>query len=102
VEVKSVTLVVDGVGCFPDAVTARGRRHLLELAAAVEAGYRAVALFIVQREDARGVRPHHEADPAFGRTLRDVVERGVEVYAYGCRVEPGHVEIAESLPVVLA
>jgi len=101
VEVKSVTLVIDGLGCFPDAVTARGRRHLLELASAVEAGTRAVALFIVQRDDARGVRPHDEADPAFGRALREAVERGVEVVAYGCRVEPGHVEIAERLPVLL-
>ncbi|HSJ54442.1 MAG TPA: DNA/RNA nuclease SfsA [Anaerolineae bacterium] len=100
VEVKSVTLVIDGMGCFPDAVTARGRRHLLELASAVQAGYRAAALFIVQRDDARGVRPHDEADPAFGRALREVVKQGVEVVAYGCRVEPGHVEIAERLPVL--
>ena len=35
VEVKSVTLVLDGLGCFPDAVTLRGRRHLVELASAV-------------------------------------------------------------------
>lgn len=102
VEVKSVTLVVDGLGCFPDAVTARGRRHLLELASALDAGYRAAALFIVQRGDARGVRPHDEADPAFGCALREAVQRGVEVYAYGCRVEPGEVEIAEALPVLLA
>lgn len=99
VEVKSVTLVVDGLGCFPDAVTARGRRHVLELASAVEAGYRAAVLFIVQRGDAQGVRPHDEADPAFGLALRGAVERGVEVYAYGCRVEPGRVAIAGRLPV---
>ena len=44
VEVKSVTLVADGLGCFPDAVTLRGRRHLGELAEAVEMGYRAEVL----------------------------------------------------------
>lgn len=99
VEVKSITLVVDGLGCFPDAVTARGRRHLLELAEAVEAGYRAAALFCIQRDDAAGMRPHDESDPDFGRALRESARRGVEVYAYACRVEPGRVEISHRLPV---
>ena len=101
VEVKSITLVVDGLGCFPDAVTERGRRHLLELAEAVEAGYRAAVLFCVQRDDANGMRPHDESDPDFGRALREAARRGVEVLAYACRVEPGRVEIARRLPVRL-
>lgn len=102
VEVKSITLVIGGLGCFPDAVTLRGRRHLAELARAVEAGYRAAVLFVVQRDDATGVRPHDESDPDFGRVLRDVAQRGVEVYACACTVEPGEVVIARTLPVVLA
>ncbi len=100
-EVKSVTLVVDGLGCFPDAVTARGRRHVEELAEAVEAGYRAAVTFVVQRDDAVGFRPHDESDPEFGRALRAAARCGVEVYAYGCRVEPGRVEIERALPVHL-
>jgi sugar fermentation stimulation protein A len=101
VEVKSITLVVDGLGCFPDAVTARGRRHLLELAEAVGAGYRAAAFFCVQRDDATGMQPHDESDPDFGRALREAARRGVEVYAYACRVGLGRVEIARRLPVYL-
>jgi sugar fermentation stimulation protein A len=99
IEVKSVTLVVDGLACFPDAVTLRGRRHLRELEAAIERGYRAAAIFVVQRGDAIGLRPHDESDPDFGRVLREVVSRGVEVYAYACSVEPGRVEITHSLPL---
>jgi sugar fermentation stimulation protein A len=101
VEVKSVTLVVDGLGCFPDAITLRGRRHLEELAGAVEAGYRATVLFVVQRDDAAGLRPHDESDPGFGQTLREVARRGVEVYAYACWVEPSRIEIDGALPVHL-
>lgn len=101
VEVKSVTLVLDGLGCFPDAVTERGRRHLLELARAVAAGYRAAVIFVVQRDDATGLRPHDESDPAFGRTLREVSRCGVEVYAYSCRVAPGEVVLDAPLPVYL-
>ncbi len=99
IEVKSVTLVVDGLACFPDAVTHRGRRHLRELAAALERGYRAAVVFVVQRGDAVGLRPHDESDPDFGRVLRDVAARGVEVYAFACCVEPGRVEITHSLPL---
>jgi sugar fermentation stimulation protein A len=101
VEVKSVTLVVDGLACFPDAVTARGRRHLLELARAVAAGYRAAVVFVVQREDAVGMRPHDESDPDFGLALREVVRHGVEAYAYACRIEPGLALIDRPLPVKL-
>jgi sugar fermentation stimulation protein A len=100
-EVKSVTLVVGGLGCFPDAVTIRGRRHLQELAVATESGYRAAVIFVVQRDDAIGLRPHDESDPDFGQTLRDAAQRGVEIYAYGCRVEPGCVEIDHALRVHL-
>ena len=102
VEVKSITLVVDGLGCFPDAVTVRGRRHVTELAEAVASGYRAAVLFCVQRDDATGVRPHDESDPEFARALRDAAAQGVEVYAYACRVAPGTVAIAHRLPVHLA
>ena len=102
IEVKSITLMVDGLGCFPDAVTLRGRRHVNELAQAVTAGYRAAVVFIVQRDDAMGMRPHDESDPDFGLALRAAAAQGVEVYAYACRVEPGRVEIAGCLPVYLA
>ncbi len=101
-EVKSITLVVDGLGCFPDAITQRGRRHVTELAEAVATGYRAAVLFCVQRDDAQGVRPHDESDPDFAQALRDAAKQGVEVYAYACRVVPGMVEIAQCLPVHLA
>jgi sugar fermentation stimulation protein A len=101
VEVKSITLVIDGLGCFPDAVTARGRRHVEELAGAVGEGYRAAIVFVVQRDDAVGVRPHDESDPDFGRVLRESARRGVEVYACGCRVEPARIAIERTLPVHL-
>lgn len=100
-EVKSITLVIDGLGCFPDAVTARGRRHVEELSAALDEGNRAAVALVVQRDDANGIRPHDESDPQFGEALRQAAQRGVEVYAFGCHVEPGRVEIIRSLPVHL-
>ena len=81
-EVKSCTLVKDGVAMFPDAKTERGRRHVRDLVKAKKEGYRACMLFIVQRTDAHVFVPNDETDPEFGKVLRDAAVRGVEVYAY--------------------
>ncbi len=101
VEAKSVTLVKAGVAYFPDAVTARGKRHVEELARALTAGDRAALVFIVQRADAHRFTPHDASDPDFGRALREAARQGVEVYAYRCRVTPEYIEIAERIPVLL-
>jgi sugar fermentation stimulation protein A len=82
VEVKSCTLVEDGVARFPDAPTARGRRHLADLITAKQEGMRACVLFVVQREDAQWFTPNDATDPAFGMMLRRAVQEGIEAYAY--------------------
>ena len=101
IEVKSVTLVEDGVALFPDAPTERGRRHVGELVRAVREGCRAAVVFVIQREDARACIPHDAADPAFGRTLREAVASGVEAYAYVCRVTRREIRLAHAVPVLL-
>lgn len=102
VEVKNVTAAVrDSVGYFPDAVTARGAKHLEEMRALVQAGKRAVLCFCVQREDVAEVRPADHIDPAYGRILREALAAGVEVIAYGARVSLQGVSLGRRLPVVL-
>ena len=101
-EVKSVTLVQEGVGYFPDAVTQRGRRHLRELQRASGDGYRTVVLFVVQRGDAMAFAPHDDSDPDFGETLREVAADGVEICAHICRVSRGQVVLGQSIPVLLS
>jgi sugar fermentation stimulation protein A len=93
VEVKSVTLVEDGVACFPDAPTDRGTKHLHELTAAVQAGERAVALFIVQRDDARVLEPNRRTDPAFAAALAAAQAAGVDILCYTCKVEPPTIQV---------
>jgi sugar fermentation stimulation protein A len=101
IEVKSVTLVEDGVALFPDAPTQRGRRHLGELARAKAEGHRAAVVFVVQRDDAVCFSPYDEADPAFGQALREVAQVGVEVYAYKCRVREEEMALDVPLPVAI-
>lgn len=101
VETKSCNLVVDGTALFPDAPTTRGTRHLMELAEAVQKGYRAAVVWFVQRDDATRLMPHVDADPDFARALRLATSAGVEAYAYRCRVRPEGVAILDAVPVVI-
>ena len=68
-EVKSVTLFGNGVAMFPDAVTERGREHLLHLAELSMGGARAVALFVVHTPTVRWFLPDYHTDLAFSQTL---------------------------------
>lgn len=101
IETKSVTLVRDGIGYFPDAVTTGGRRPVLELRRACIDGMRAAVVFVIQREDVVALAPHDESDPRFGEAVREVVADGVEVYAYCCRVTRGEVSLHKRVPVLL-
>lgn len=102
VEVKNVTAAVDkGIGYFPDAVTTRGTKHLLEMADVVRQGRRAVLCFCVQRGDTREVRPADHIDATYGRTLREALGKGVEFVAYGADVSVQGIELTRQLPVVV-
>jgi sugar fermentation stimulation protein A len=101
VEVKSVTLVEDGIARFPDAPTLRGARHVRELAAAARGGGKAAVVFVIQRSDAQGFVPHDEADAAFGVALREAAGAGVGVYAWTCEVSLREIAIARQIPVEL-
>ena len=102
-EVKPVTLVVDGCGLsvlvFGDAVSERASRHPRELISAVADGYRAVALFVVRRQDANCVPPNEATDPYFAQALRQAAVAGVELLARLRRVHPAGIEIGSPIPV---
>lgn len=98
VEVKNTTLGVgDGRVLFPDAVTIRGAKHLRELMAMVEQGHRAVLVFCVQHSGAQSVGPADEIDPVYGQTLREAMDAGVEVLAYGCDLSAEEISLRSAL-----
>ena len=100
-EVKSVTLVEDNVGLFPDAVTERGTRHMKALAEARRQAFQAAVLFIVQRDDANAVAPRAVNDPAFARSLRQAAAVGVRLVAYTCCLTLQDIALANPVPVRL-
>ncbi len=82
VEVKSATLLQNGQGYFPDAVTLRGQKHLRELMAMVEQGKRAVLLFAILHTGIDFVQAAQHIDPAYSQLLKEAQAAGVEVLYY--------------------
>ncbi len=99
VEVKNVHLKRGTWAEFPDAVTERGAKHLLELRDMVAAGGRAVMLYLVQREDCTGFRPAADIDPTYAAGLTAAMGDGVEAICYTCRMRLESITIGGKLPI---
>ncbi|MCW1951725.1 MAG: DNA/RNA nuclease SfsA [Octadecabacter sp.] len=98
-EVKSVTLSREtGLAEFPDSVTARGAKHLRDLAAMVEQGHRAVLLFLVQRTDCNRVTLAADLDPTYADAFKTALAAGVEVMCFDCAISPEGITLANQLP----
>lgn len=86
-EVKSCTLVGRDVAMFPDAVTARGARHLEELARLSAQGTRTAVIFVVHWPHASVFMPDYHTDLHFARTLL-AVRKSVEIIPLSVRWLP--------------
>ena len=98
VEVKGVTLIVDGEARFPDAPTERGAKHLKELMKLKKEGNRCCVFFLIQHPLGKFFRPNWENDPVFSKTLNEAYEAGVEILVYRCDNQLDGIELVpESL-----
>ena len=105
VEVKNVTLrrgleKGDPVE-FPDAVTTRGAKHLVELSDMVAEGHRSVMVYLVQRQDADSFTIADDIDPDYQAALEKAIAAGVEILCYECALDPYGIEVARPLTVKL-
>jgi sugar fermentation stimulation protein A len=103
VEVKNVTLKrgngdAGGLAEFPDAVTARGAKHLAELSDMVADGHRAVMVYLVQRQDCAIFDIAADIDPGYAEALAAARKCGVETLCYSCRVSPGEIVVDKPMP----
>ena len=98
VEVKSVTLSRQtGLAEFPDSVTARGTKHLNNLAQMVGQGHRAVMLYLVQRTDCDHMTLAHDIDPTYAQAWATATAAGVETIALDCRITPETVDLGKAI-----
>jgi sugar fermentation stimulation protein A len=101
VEIKNCTLVEDGVAYFPDAVSSRGLKHLLELQKQAQAGNRCCMFFLIQRSDSCLFKPADHIDKDYGETLRSVVNDGVEIIVYDVILNPQEIVLNKPVPFQL-
>ena len=97
-EVKSVTLSrCPQIAEFPDCVTARGTKHLRELAAMRAQGHRTVMLYLVQRTDCTHACLARDIDPAYASAFDTSTKAGLETLAFGCTLSPMGAALAQRL-----
>ncbi|MFC7378632.1 DNA/RNA nuclease SfsA [Brevundimonas sp. GCM10030266] len=99
VEIKNVHFNrAPGLAEFPDCKTERAVKHLKALERVVDAGDRAVMLFIVQRMDCTAFTTADDIDKAYGPALRQAASHGVEVLCYSCHLTPEAIRLDRALP----
>ncbi|NTE86506.1 DNA/RNA nuclease SfsA [Agrobacterium rubi] len=100
VEVKNVHFMREkGLAEFPDTATKRGAKHLEELGDAAESGYRAVMLYLIQRDDCDRLRICGDLDPVYFAAFHRAMTRGVEAYAIKCSVSPREIVANEMVAI---
>ena len=100
VEIKNVHLMrTPGLAEFPDSVTARGAKHLDELGAMVEAGHRAVMVYLIQMQAERFALAR-DIDAAYAKAFDIARQRGVEAITACCKVDPQGIEITSIVPML--
>jgi sugar fermentation stimulation protein A len=100
-EVKNVHLMrASGLAEFPDSVTARGARHLDELADMVAQGNRAVMLFLIQIGSTQRFGLARDIDPRYAAAFDRARAGGVEAIAYRCRIAGDGIALTETVPIV--
>lgn len=100
VEVKSVTLLKDSLGYFPDAVSVRGQKHLRELMAVAQKDQRAVLVFAVLHSGISSVQAAKHIDPQYSELLKQAVDNGVEVIVYKATLSPNEMLISSQIPFI--
>ncbi|MCG7536236.1 DNA/RNA nuclease SfsA [Pseudoalteromonas sp. OOF1S-7] len=101
IEVKSVTLLDQGQGYFPDAQTLRGQKHLRELMQIRQQGMRAVLLFVVMHNGITSVKPAAHIDSQYATLIEEAQTQGVEIYACRAQVSTQDITLTEALPFAI-
>ena len=101
VEVKNCTLVEDGKARFPDAVTQRGLKHLVEMKKLLKKGDRCVMFYLIQRMDAKVFSPADLIDPVYGKALREARRQGLEILVYDVQIDLSMIRLNMKIPYEL-
>ena len=101
VEVKNVTLFRnENTAEFPDAITARGSKHLLTLIDAIKKGYKTYLLFLVQIQNMENFKIAKDIDPEYYENYLLAKKAGVNFLAYRCNISSKKIFIDKKLKII--
>ena len=87
VEVKNVTLFRENKTAeFPDSITSRGKKHLLELINAKKKGYQAYIFFLIQKEGCDSFKIAKDIDKDYEIAFKKAKKNGIKILCYDCKV----------------
>ena len=98
IEVKNVTLSLKkGIAEFPDAITERGSKHLIELQKIKSKKTRAIMLYLIQRDDCKYFQIAKKIDEKYNSNLKKAIKSGVEILCYNCKFENNKIQIDKKI-----
>ena len=101
-EVKNVTLSrKNGLAEFPDAVTERGLKHLLELANLKEKNTRKIMFFLIQRDDCEKFQIASDIDPNYFKAFKKAKKMGVEMISYDCSFGNDNISVNNRVNLII-
>lgn len=102
IEVKSATLSrFPDISEFPDSVTLRGSKHLSILDGLKKKGFRAIQLFLLQRNDTNYFRIAEDIDKVYFKTLEIVKKSGVEIMVLQSDISKEGIKLSKERPKLL-
>ena len=101
VEVKSVSLVENNIARFPDAVTTRGKKHVLHLMNLASKGFDVMIIFVVQRHDANLFQPKWDRDPQFCKALFEYSKKGLPIHVIKMKMTTNSFQYLGEIPYQL-
>ena len=100
-EVKNVTLsLIKGIAEFPDAITSRGKKHLLKLCEASKKGYQCYMLYLIQRENCNFFKIADKIDIEYKKAFLSAKKKGIKILCYNCKLSPQEIKVNKPVEIL--
>ena len=100
-EVKNVTLLRNKkIAEFPDAITSRGTKHLVELINAKKKGFQSCILYLIQRQDCKAFKIAKDIDINYKIAFDKAIKAGVKILCYDCKINNEEVKLNNQIKLI--
>jgi len=100
-EVKNVTLLRDKkIAEFPDAITSRGTKHLIELINAKKKGFQSCIMYLIQRQDCKYFKIAEDIDANYKTAFDKAIKAGVKTLCYDCKINDEGIKLNNLIKII--